>query len=225
MNPTICYYLGLYLIVFVVRYFKLRKESFKANDSIPDKPKFDFGPLTYVSLEIVYTSAGLIIALIENIKEWIAPIVIFYIIIVLVSTFLTNMEEKFSHKAKIGTHLTIVTVIVIATVFSFSRINGPTVESGQKHESETSDSVVTFKVGIPYTDRSLSKNFGSDYFLDNEMVYFVEINAIDKERCIDSAVKFFWCDTTIKPFINKKNESKDKVLKIDRDNIIVSILN
>ena len=116
MSPSTYYYLGLYVLVLVIRYFKLKKD----HTSGPPWPR-----VLFVSLEIVYTSAGFIILLLEHLRELIAPIVVFYIVLVIVSSNLDSMDERFSLRQKIILHLAILILIVGSTVYSFQTVLKP----------------------------------------------------------------------------------------------------
>lgn len=201
MAPSFYYYLGLYLLVFAIRYFKLKKET---------KDQFDWRQCFHVSLEIVYTSAGVVILLLENLRNWIPPIVIFYILFVLASSNLDSMSERFSRRQQLIFHSLIISFVLIATFFTFSDTLRP-----QNKDSKNYIAV------IPYVDISLMRHVGYSKLSDKKLVYYVKIQGETEQDVLKKAEENFWQDNSTSPFKVLKNENKKDLLKIEKNDIFV----
>ena len=98
---NIIYYLFLFFLVIIIRFFKL-KNTYK------DKFSENWKEVFFSSLEIVYTASGVVIALLLNVtKHWIAPVVIVYLVIVIFSALLEMSNENFGNRIKTNLHLLI----------------------------------------------------------------------------------------------------------------------
>lgn len=217
MNPSTMYYLGLYILVFVIRFFKLKKEIPVSNESSYNN-KFNLRKVFFVSLEIVYTSAGFIILLLENQKDWIPAIVIFYIVLVVISSNLDSMDERFDEKTKFIFHIIIILMIVGGTVYSLNSFLDP-----NKKDSSKSDSTKTFILSIPYTDISLVNHIGNPkkFSNKNKLVFISEVKAKDKDEALDKSMKSFWDTTYTNPLSIKKDFKKEDFISIDKDHILI----
>src|SRR6266571_473922 len=146
ISPTTLYYIGLYAVVILVRFFKLKKA---ADPSV----QWDWKPVFHVALEIVYTSSGLVILLLQGLKAYAAFIIIIYLMLILISSQIEFMEEKFSKNAAFYTHVGISVVIVITTIFYFEFVEK---EIEREHVSASHaeiERLKTYRVLIPYEDQ------------------------------------------------------------------------
>lgn len=202
MNAITLYYLAQYLVVFVISYFRIRKAFQIQDPTTPNSPKFNWKPVLFVSLEVVYTSAGLIIVLIDGSKEWAPVIIIFYIILILISSNLTSIEERFSENSKLASHCIITAIIIGGTIFVLNK-----------------DRQKRFQVSIPYYDSSLKK---SNKVNRN---FYYEINTNSERTALDSAITRFWKDETTNPINIIDSIAKDQILEIIDKQIIVKEIN
>jgi hypothetical protein len=217
MNPSTMYYLGLYILVFVIRFFKLKKE-FPTIKNAPDTKNFNFILVFFVSLEIVYTSAGFIILLLENQKDWIPAIVIFYIVLVVISSNLDSMDERFDEKTKFIFHIIIILVIVVGTVYSLNSFLDP-----RKKDTNNLDGDKTFIISIPYTDISLVNHIGNPkkFSNKNKLIFIAEIKAKDKDEAIEKGMKSFWDTTYTNPLSVKKDFKKEDFISVDKEHLLL----
>ncbi len=212
MTPSTYYYLGLYVLVLVIRYFKLKKDPTGG----PPWPR-----VLFVSLEIVYTSAGFIILLLENLRELIAPIVVFYIILIFVSSNLDSMDDRFSPRQKIFFHLGILILIVGSTVYSFQTVLKP---KPVLTEAAQQTSLHSFRVGIPYSDESLSRHVGVKVFGTRKLAFVTVVTAPGIERARELAIQRFWSDGSVVPFKAASKTDRRSLLNVDTDNVTVQRL-
>lgn len=82
------YYIGLYILVIGIRFFKIfiyniLKQKEITNGEIKAKKGY-----VHISLEIVYSAAGFVILLSQSLIQSIGPILIFYALFIIASTFL-----------------------------------------------------------------------------------------------------------------------------------------
>jgi len=220
MNSNTIYYLVLYIIVFVIRYFKLKKEFVIQDSTIPEHKQFNYKQVFFVSIEILYSAAGFIIILLDIQKKWTAVIVSIYLLLVLISSNLSSMEERFSDNFKLRSHLFIIAVIIFGTIYTFK------MQSIQEETkcNITKDSILPYKVVIPYIDKSFVNHMGYDKVGDKRFFYLTKTEGKNELEAIAKAENNFWNDSLLLPLINKKNELKKNLLKIDKDYIIVKII-
>lgn len=202
MNAITLYYLGQYLVVFVISYFRIRKAFQIQDPSIPDLPKFNWRPVFFVSLEIVYTSAGLIILLITDSKEWAPAIIIFYVILILISSNLNSIEERFSETFKLISH-SLITLLVIA--ISILVLNSPT-------ESK-------YRISIPFYDFSIV----SESKIKIQRNFYTEIKASSENEALKQAKEEFWSSNETSPFKIVNSQSKESIIEIKEQEIIIKL--
>ncbi len=200
MNAITLYYLCQYIVVFVISYFRVRKAFQNQDPTTPAAPKFNWRPVFFVSLEVVYTSAGLLIVLIDDSKEWAPVIIIVYIIFILISSNLTSIEEKFSEKSKFKAHLTITLFIIAGTVLALYL----------RRESK-------FSVSIPYHDESLLKISKNKI----KRSFYIVVVAKNEQAAIDSAMTKFWIDKLTEPIYKIDSLQKKQLIEIFEKEIIV----
>lgn len=192
---NIIYYLGLYFIVFLIRFFKVSKEGTPKENTI------------YIALEIVYSSAGVIILLLQQQPNLVPALLIMYVVLLLCSSYLDSMAEKFSRKLKITAHIIIILIIITGTVYSFKYV---LYKQNQ-----------TYKVMIPYTDFSLVRHLGLN-FSDYKLSYTTTLEGKNEHEAAKKAEKYFWEDNATNPFKGKNNIEKKSLIKIDKTNILVT---
>jgi hypothetical protein len=195
------YYLALYAMVFIVRYYKLKKDETGVGWS-----KHKFKQVFCVGLDLLYTASGLVILLLADLKEYVPAILITYVILLLVSAFTDSMEEKFEPNKVFGINLIIFIVILSTTILYFQT---------KGHSSD----VVRYKVAIPYQDLALRQYFGTA-INDKKLVYITTIEAKNEAQAV-SLAKQKMIDE-VKPFVVKSRQSSQNDIIPSFDEVLVS---
>lgn len=219
MIQTLVYYGILYCLVITVNYFKVLRE-FKKQDATTPQPKFNWRKVFFISNEFIYTGSGVYIILLESQHAWIPPIVAGLLLIMLVSTNLDGMSDRFSDKQKFRVHISIILVVMFSTFATFIyELNVPP----EKKAKSQIDSMSSYLVAIPYSDKSLIVHLGYDRFGDKLLHYETTVTAKDPESAIDSAICDFWSDTTVIPIMKKGKTDRKSFLKINEIGIICKL--
>lgn len=163
---NIIYYLSLFALVFVVRIFKLKKEFKK--DFNANKYK-----ILHVSLDLIYTASGIVIALLLNLdSKWVSAVFIIYIIFVISSSQLEMASsDEFSDKSKTWIHGIIVVLIITFSIITYLFII-PSVNKDAE-ELKVGKKEIYF-VLIPYSDESLEKHVGKNELKKRRFMYYTE---------------------------------------------------
>ncbi|MBK7132425.1 MAG: hypothetical protein IPH69_06250 [Bacteroidales bacterium] len=167
MNAITFYYLGQYLVVFVISYFRIRKAFRLQDPSTPDIQKFNWKPVFFVNLELVYTSAGLIILLISDSQEWTPAIIIFYVILILISSNMSSIEDRFSENSKLNIHLIITLIIIVGSIIVLNKKTDK-----------------NYQISIPFSDYSLEDKKRTVI----KRNYYIEIISNSEKTALDSAL-------------------------------------
>lgn len=172
---NIFYYLALFLLVFIIRYFKLKKQYRLTYGSHKLK-------LLHVSLELIYTASGIIIALLLNIdKKWIPVVIIFYIILVITSSLLEMAnEEDFKPNFLTKIHGLLVIFIILFSLITYTKIIPNTDINGESKPSKITE-IPKYAIIIPYTDESLQRNAGKSELKNRKFMYYSEESGINKD--------------------------------------------
>lgn len=198
---NIFYYLALFLLVFIIRYFKLKKEY-----------KLDFiknwSKLLHVSLELIYTASGIVIALLLNIeKKWIPVVIIFYIILVITSSLLEMVnEEDFKPNFITKFHGLLVICIIFFSVITYYKII-PNVDINGEAKKEAIVSKPLYSVIIPYSDESLQRHVGNKELKERRFLFYNQISGYSLDSI--KKVTISKLKSKIKPLF-----SKDKIFDI-----------
>lgn len=198
---NLVYYLALFALVFIIRYFKLKKEH-----------KLDFNSnwskLLHVSLELIYTASGIVIALLLNIeKKWIPVVIIFYIILVITSSLLEMANEKdFKPNFITRFHGLLVICIISFSIITYSKII-PNVDINGEAKKEAVISKPEYAIIIPYTDESLQRHVGNKELKERRFLFYNQISGYSVDSI--KKVSIIKLKSKIKPLF-----SKDKILDI-----------
>lgn len=212
---TLIYYLGLYALVFLLRFIYLARRVSKPTEDTSDSTnnKNNWLRIFNVSLDLVYTSAGFAIALIENLPNWIPAIMILYIFLVILSASVDTLTAL-SNNTRTLIHLIVVITVITITIIGYSSNFGKPIEKTKEF--------VSFKVIIPYSDLSLIKHAGLDFSTAPENNYRIVVKAKDvvsaKQLAIDS---LFYCDKNYPLYGLRTIESKKSLLRLNSDEIII----
>lgn len=192
---NIVYYLALFLLVFVIRFFKLKKEQKLKNNK-------DFWNLLHVSLELIYTASGIVIALLLKIdQKWIPAIIILYIILVITSSLLEMVNEKDIKPRTINQiHGFLVFCIILLAVFAYTEIIPNTAEEIKKTKVNIKPK---YAIIIPYSDESLQKNAGKSALKERRFMYYLEVSGINTDSI--KRISITKLRSTIKPLYKDNN--------------------
>jgi hypothetical protein len=198
---NIFYYLALFLLVFIIRYFKLKKD-YKQNFS-ENWPK-----LFHVSLELIYTASGIVIALILNIEKIYIPVVIISYIILVITSSLLEMANEQDFKPNFITwfHGSLVVCIIFVSIITYSKII-PNVDINGEAKKDVFVTKPKYAIIIPYSDESLQRHVGNKELKERKFLFYNEISGYS----VDSIRKVSL--TNLKHSINPLF-SKNKVLDI-----------
>lgn len=166
--PNTLYYLVLYSVVIAVRFFKLRKD-----EDGPGWHKHTRREVFHVGLEVVYTSSGLVILLLNDLRDFAPFIFVAYVLVVLASSQMESMEEKFTPNQVFGTHLVILIAVIATTVVYFQGKQNRAMEVHDRSKAPSH-----YRVAIPYQDFGLREHVGAA-FGARELVYITDVTATD----------------------------------------------
>jgi len=155
-QPGAIYYLVLYAIIVVLQFFKVFP------DTKQDPARVNWRNYFYVSLQVVYTSAGVAVLLFAQLKDWMPVIMMTYVFLVLISSYLDAAGTMFRENTRLAIHLFIIAFIVFATVISYQRILPKTTPPSMLHQ---------YKVALPYVDNTFSR-YVTPARMGSRMLYF-----------------------------------------------------
>jgi hypothetical protein len=192
---NISYYLALFLLVFIIRYFKLKKQY-----------QLNYGShiweLLHVSLELIYTASGIVIALLLKLdQKWIPFVITVYIILVITSSLLEMANVKDFKPRTINLfHGVLVFSIILFSVITYTKVIPNTAGEIKKTEVKNKPQ---YAIIIPYSDESLQKNAGKGDLKERRFMYYSEVsgNNMDSIKRI-SIIKL---RSTIKPLYKDSN--------------------
>ena len=166
---NIVYYLALFLLVFGIRFFKLKKQYKKDF-------KNHLQEVLHVSLDLVYTASGIVIALLLNIgQSWLGPVLIIYLLFVIFSALIEMAgEDEFTKTSKTIIHGIIVFLIILLSVLSYTKFIPKVDINGNKVTTLNQSKFATYKIIIPYEDPSLIKHIGHNSW-NNRKLYYSEL--------------------------------------------------
>jgi len=206
---NVIYYLFLFLLVIIIRFFKL-KNTYKQDF------KYKWKEVMFISLEIVYTASGIVIALLLNVeKNWIASVVMIYLVIVIFSAQLDMSNENLSTNVKTILHSIIILIVLVGTYMTYNKVI-PKVDINGNTNKVLQDTVLTknYTIIIPYNDYSLSKHIGASKLKNKPFFFKISINAKNKDSLYFKATSIITKEKLIIP-----------VFQSDRDNDIEFLRN
>jgi hypothetical protein len=181
MTATLIYYYILFVFIFIIRLFKLLRDS--------DKHKiYEY---FYIGQEIVYTSAGVLIMILEKDRNYLAPIAIGYVILVFISSAIDSLDQIKRKGVIASFNILIITIIFIGTGVTYISYLPSIDNETKQHNNQSSDTIKSFTVVIPYSDNSLKRNIGKDKFGERQLFYSIELKCDDERKAIDSAKNVF----------------------------------
>lgn len=178
--PQAVYYLMLYALIVVikiVKVFLLIKRS--PNDH-------SWAHVTFVALEVVNTSAGVVILLVASVtKGWVGVVLIGYAMLLFVSSALDTLGPEINERKRVALNLIVVAFVISSTIaaFQFFIRGGGSMEEAVPAETG-------YSVAIPYIDNTLSRHLGAKR-PGVVTVYNVKLNALSREAALEKAVSTF----------------------------------
>lgn len=177
--PQAVYYVMLYALIVVikiVKVFLLIKRN--PNDH-------SWLHVTFVALEVVNTSAGVVILLVASVtKGWVGVVLIGYAMLLFVSSALDTLGPEIEEKKRVALNLIVVAFVVSSTVIAFQLF----IHGGSMDDSATADS--TYSVAIPYVDNTLSRHLGAKR-PGVVTVHNLKVSAISREAALEKAISDF----------------------------------
>jgi len=195
----------------VVRYFKILPDI-KATP-----PRSNLKNVGFVSLDIIYTAAGLATLLVASRPDWVAPIVAGYILLLVFSAFLDARGEYFTDARRLAAHVVVIAVIVLATVYTFQFALQGDPNTARDERGQTA---YQFRVALPYIDHTLDQYIGRDRLEGRRLVYTVEVVASSRRAAEEKARSRFWTDTTAaQPYDRRRSKSVYTLSLVDNPTI------
>jgi len=177
--PQAVYYGMLYALIIVIKFVKvflLIKRS--PNDH-------SWAHVTFVALEVVNTSAGVVILLVASVtKGWVGVVLIGYAMLLFVSSTLDTLGPEISEKMRVALNLLVVVFVFGSTLIAFHLfIRGGSIEDAPPAEA-------SYSVAIPFVDNTLSRHLGAKR-PGVVIVYSVKVNALSREDALEKAIAVF----------------------------------
>ncbi|MFA7347502.1 MAG: hypothetical protein WCZ86_07055 [Desulfurivibrionaceae bacterium] len=201
-SPSERYYLALYALVVIVRYFQIKKKSNPANPDIKRLTKQERMSVFHVGLEIAYTASGLVVLLLADLQTDTPFILIIYMIFLMATVQIDSMESKFSERTVFAANIFILVTAIVVTTWYFEVIYK------DKHATlnpEGKPKISHFRVVIPYTDLALRDHIGNTIMGSKQFVYLAETDAINITEAKQNALKM---GDEIPSFTSRKHPSK-----------------
>lgn len=205
--PQAVYYLMLYaliLVIKIVKVFLLIKRSPKDHS---------WHHVCFVALEVVNTSAGVVILLVASItKAWVGVVLIGYAMLLFISSALDTLGPEIKEPKRVALNLVVVAFVISTTLASFAFFIRP---SGDDYTSTEQN----YSVSIPYIDNTLSRHLGvkrSGVITS----YTVKVKAQSREGAVEKALEIF--DSAQGPSLFDPQAAKsDFTVNILRSKIVV----
>lgn len=212
MATNILYYILLYALVIVMRFFKL-KNQYKLDYKSNWKETFD------CSIEIVYTSSGFVIALLMNAQQFIPVIIVGYVLVIISSSYLERAgKDEFNTNSKFAMNLMIIFIVFFTTIFGYAKIipettdiNGhTTLKSDEKEDLNTSRLKNNLYVVIlPYADKTLKSHIGAKLLENKNFYELIEVKDTSYNSATLQAISIFNDSLSPSTIYGKKSGSAE----------------
>lgn len=219
LNTTMIYYLGLYLLVFVVRFFKPPRGTPQ-----PSQDWHDF--FSYSSLEIIYTASGFLVILFGREIRLLPVFFVLYTLLLFTSSNIDRLD-RFSAKAKTVTHAVIIALVIGVTVLSFStklKDEGDNIviyRSSERQAAVAAPKQKNYDVVLFYDDHSLIAHVGLNNWSGKTLSFRVKAEGASKEEAVREAVRLFWESPVSKPFRLRSWETREGLVRINEHATLV----
>lgn len=177
--PQAVYYLMLYALIVVIKFVKVFL-LIKRNPN-----DHSWAHVTFVALEVVNTSAGVVILLVASVtKGWVGVVLIGYAMLLFVSSALDTLGPEINERKRVALNLIVVIFVISSTVFAFQFfIHGGSMEDPTPAEA-------SYSVAIPYIDNTLSRHIGAKR-PGVVTVFNLKVNALSREAALEKAIAAF----------------------------------
>jgi hypothetical protein len=172
LQPGAIYYLLLYVLIIAIHFFKTFSK-------VKDEPeRFNWKHYFFVSLEVVYTSAGVAILLVAEAKgQWQAVIMMGYVAFVVITSFLDTVGSRFHENTRVGISALIIVLVVAGTSISYAKFL-PKGDEVQKKQ---------YSVALPYLDRALENHVGADKMYGKRLFYGTTVEGLSRSEAVEKA--------------------------------------
>lgn len=215
-QPGAIYYLILFALILILQFFK----TFPLVKDEPDK--YNWRNYFYISLEVVYTGAGIAILLFAQLKEWMAVIMMAYVVLVVISSFLDPVGAKFRENTRLALHLLIIVFVITVTLVSYAKVLPKTICEQPQAKKSTVLPVFKFKVALPYVDRTLEKHVGVGRMRDTLLYFSTTVEGTSRSEAVLKAKEIALSNErgSIKPF-NSTQMGATPIIQVTSDLAIV----
>jgi len=217
-QPGAIYYLILYALIIVLQFFK----TFPL---VKDEPeKYNWRNYFYVSLQVVYTSAGVAILLFAQLRDWMAVIMMAYVVLVVISSFLDPVGVKFKANTRLVIHLVIIVFVVITTIISYEKVL-PKSTHKEDQRRATANMVRHYKVALPYIDRTLARHVGPSRIRDTLCYFSTSVEGASRGDALLKAIEIALSNEhgSIRPFKPSQKGNQDDVQVLSGQAIVEEI--
>jgi hypothetical protein len=174
--PQAVYYVMLYALIVVIKIVKV----FLLIKRNPNENSWRH--VTFVALEIVNTSAGVVILLVASVtKGWVGVVLIGYAMLLFVSSALDTLGPEIQEKKRVTLNLIVVVFVISGTIGAFLFF----IHGGSMDENAGAES--TYSVAIPYVDNTLSRHLGAKRS-GVVTVHNLKVNAPSREAALEKAI-------------------------------------
>ena len=177
--PQAVYYVMLYALIVVIKIVKVFLQI-KRNPN-----DHNWWHVTFVALEVVNTSAGVVILLVASVtKAWVGVVLIGYAILLIVSSALDTIGPEINEKKRVAFNIGVVAFVIASTVLAFKLF----IRGGSMVEVAPAEA--SYSVAIPYVDNTLSRHLGAKR-PGVVTVLSLNVNALSREAALEKAIAVF----------------------------------
>lgn len=208
INPQFPFYLLLFLLTIILRMTRAYRSRPKDGS---DRSIGYWKNYLFFGFELVNVSAGVFILLSESAASYVGTFLIFYVILVVVSSFLDN--DNVTDNIKSIGHIGISVAVLIVTCYAF--LGFEDLKYNKSLASKLDQSTAKkWKVAIPYIDMSLNRNF-SVKISPVQSYYSTEVTASSRPEAILNARSIFYSEHGPAPFLPKTEKSVISMVIVD----------
>ncbi len=201
-SPQLLYYLLLYVLVILMRAIRTYR----------GQNKTDAAAYAFFGLEMVNVSAGVFIMLTETANDFIAPLVMLYVILIIIGFFVD--DDGVNKKLKVILNFGVSIVVLIVTGVAFSKYS-------YEFGNGVTNKDIKWHVAVPYIDASLNRTLS----VKNDVLrsfYTVEVTAPSRKKALIAARDSFYGNGGPQPFVPKSDKSEMSMIWLS-DNAVTSL--